>query len=31
MQSKSLYVIELTTGFESNLDNNTVRKKEKYL
>ena len=31
MQSKCLYVIELTTGFESNLDNDTVRKKEKYL
>ena len=31
MQSKCLYVIELTIGFESNLNNNAVRKKEKYL
>ena len=31
MQSTCLYVIELTAGFESNLDNGTVRKKEKYL
>ena len=26
-----LYVLELTFGFESNLNNNAVRKKEKYL
>ena len=26
-----LYVIESTVGFESNLNNNAVRKKEKYL
>ena len=26
-----LYVLELTVGFESNLNNNAVRKKEKYL
>ena len=31
IQSKSLYVLELTVGFESNLNNNAVRKKEKYL
>ena len=31
IQSKCLYVLELTVGFESNLNNNTVRKKEKYL
>ena len=31
MQSKCLYVIELTVGLESNLNNNAVRKKEKYL
>ena len=31
MQSKCLYVIELTIGFESNLNNNAVHKKEKYL
>ncbi|CAH3166817.1 unnamed protein product [Porites lobata] len=29
--SKCLYVLELTVGFESNLNNNAVRKKEKYL
>ena len=28
---KCLYVLELTDGFESNLNNNAVRKKEKYL
>ena len=28
---KCLYVLELTVGFESNLNNNAVRKKEKYL
>ena len=26
---KCLYVLELTVGFESNLNNNAVRKKEK--
>ena len=26
-----LYVLELTVGFESNLNNNAVRKKEKYV
>ena len=31
IQSKCLYVLELTGGFESNLNNNAVRKKEKYL
>ena len=31
IQSKCLYVVELTVGFESNRNNNTVRKKEKYL
>ena len=31
IQSKCLYVLELTAGFESNLNNNAVRKKEKYL
>ena len=31
IQSKCLYVLELTVGFESNLNNNAVRKKEKYL
>ena len=31
IQSKCLYVLELTVGFESNLNNNVVRKKEKYL
>ena len=31
IQSKCLYVIESTVGFESNLTNNAVRKKEKYL
>ena len=31
IQSKSLYVLELTVGFESNLNNNAVRNKEKYL
>ena len=28
---KCLYVLELTVGFESNLNNNAVHKKEKYL
>ena len=28
---KCLYVLELTVGFESNLNNDAVRKKEKYL
>ena len=31
IQSKCLYVLELTAGFESDLNNNAVRKKEKYL
>ena len=31
IQSKCLYVLELTAGFESNLNNNAVRKKEKFL
>ena len=33
IQSKCLYILELTVGFESNLNvnNNAVRKKEKYL
>ena len=31
IQSKCLYVLELTVCFESNLNNNAVRKKEKYL
>ena len=31
MQSKCLYVLELTVGFESNLNNNAVCKEEKYL
>ena len=31
IQSKCLYVLELTVGFQSNLNNNAVRKKEKYL
>ena len=31
IQSKCLYVLELTVGFESNLNNNAVRKKVKYL
>ena len=31
IQSKSLYVLELTVGFESNLNKNAMRKKEKYL
>ena len=31
IQSKCLYVLELTVGFESNLNNNVVRKKEKCL
>ena len=31
IQSKCLYVVELTVGFESNRNNNAVRKKEKYL
>ena len=31
IQSKCLYVPELTAGFESNLNNNAVRKKDKYL
>ena len=30
IQSKCLYVLELTVGFESNLNNNAVRIKEKY-
>ena len=31
IQSKCLYVLELTVGFESNLTNNAVRKRAKYL
>ena len=31
IQSKRLSVLELTVGFESNLNNNAVREKEKYL
>ena len=31
IQAKCLYVLELTVGFESNLNNNVVCKKEKYL
>ena len=31
IQSKCLYVLELTVGFESNLNNNAMRKKGKYL
>ena len=31
IQSKCLYVLELTVGFESNLKNNAVHKKEKYV
>ena len=31
IQSKCLYVLELTVGFESDFNNNAVRKKEKYL
>ena len=31
IQSKCLYVPELTAGFDSNLNNNAVRKKDKYL
>ena len=31
IQSKCLYVLQLTVGFESNLNNNAVREKEKYL
>ena len=31
IQSKCLYVLELTVGFESHLNNNAVRKKEKHL
>ena len=31
IQSKCLSVLELTVGFESNLNNNAVRKKEKYV
>ena len=31
IHSKCLYVLELTVGFESNLNNNVVRKKEKCL
>ena len=31
IQSKCLYILELTVGFESNLKNNAVRKKEKYI
>ena len=30
-RSTCLYVLELTVGFESNLNNNAVRKTEKYL
>ena len=30
IQSKCLYVLELTVGFESNLTNNAVLKKEKF-
>lgn len=28
MQSKSLYILELTVGFQSNLENSAVQKKE---
>ena len=31
IQSKSLYILELTVGFQSNLKNNAVQKKEKYM
>ena len=31
IQSKCLYVVELTVGFESNRNDSAVRKKEKYL
>ena len=31
IQSKCLYVLELTVGFESNLNENVMRKKEKYV
>ena len=31
IQSKCLYVLELTVAFKSNLNNNAVPKKEKYL
>ena len=31
IQSKCLYVLEWTVGLESNLNNNAVREKEKYL
>ena len=31
IQSKCLYILELTVGFESNLKNNAVCKKEKYM
>ena len=31
IRSMCLYVLELTVGFESYLNNNAVRKKEKYL
>ena len=31
IQSKCLYVLELTVGFESNLNNNVMRKEEKCL
>ena len=31
IQSKCLYVLELTVGFKCNLNNNAVCKKEKYL
>ena len=31
IQSKCLYVLELTVGFQSNFNNNAVHKKEKYL
>ena len=31
IQSKCLYVLELTVGFESDINNNAVREREKYL
>ena len=31
IQSRCLYVLELTFGFKSNLNSNAVRKKQKYL
>ena len=31
IESKCLYFLQLTVGFESNLNNNPVRKKEKYV